>query len=185
MALNSALKSPKLGAYYTAIPSLLAGVCATFGASNRNYLNIAMSAGSIAWIIGLIGSFSDGVASTILDSLQTCVNKKFVSYGNADSDMQTHAINCIILYNISSDIACTNPSGRCVYFDGTSDGNYILGAYTQLARVAKSFDYLLEVTIFFLTCVLYNILGVCCCNRGTVIYVSSENQLPSAQVCYI
>ena len=141
-----------------------------------------MSAGSLGWVIGIIGCFSDMIASSILNSLQTCVNKYNEFFGSHNSLDIDYAINCKWSSNVSSDLACTYSSGFCIYFEGTTDGNYILGSYSQLANAAKSLDFLLEISILFLTCLLYHLLGACCCNRRSIIYVAYDNQIPTAQV---
>lgn len=58
------------------------------------------------------------------------------------------------------DLSCTSRHNKnCYYFQGTSDGDFLLHGYTHLMEAGLVFDILLTTSVFFLF--LYQVWTLC------------------------
>jgi hypothetical protein len=162
IAIYTALESPKIGAFWLSIPSIIASVIAFFVTAPGPTIAVSVFA-TFAVVMGVVGSVVDGIASSVLMALTACINKSLDVTGSYSSDVALYLTLSAINNNIDDNtVICTQKSMTAgLIYRGTSNGDYILGAYNQLVYVGMIFDVITLGMSFALMCIAYHIS--CCC----------------------
>ena len=128
----------------------------------------------------------DFICSALITTLY-CLNSCFsrtACYGDCSVTSQEflYATTSCSSYVTSHDLVCTSQSqNSCFFYEGTTDGDFILTTYRQSVAAAISFDAILTVFIFAL--LIISSIVICCpsCMGETEEIVVAEATMPHAK----
>jgi hypothetical protein len=146
----SQLIEPQAGSWWIGIAAFFPSLFSTF--FNDNYRKAGLSTVFLfcALMIGLICTIGDGLYySHVLRGIQACSNQDGHFYG--DSDYFAAAEICQSELSPSRDLACIHRNNeRCYYFEGITNGDYLLSTYTSIMEAGFVFDIVLTTSLFLL-----------------------------------
>lgn len=155
----SQLVRPWVGSWWIALFTVCS-VVSTWVISSRTMAIVSMLFALVAFMAALICTVGDGLYySHVLRSLRSCINTSGEIFGSNRAEYVYGVNTCAMKYT-GGDLSCTSRHNKnCYYFQGTSDGDFLLHGYTHLMEAGLVFDILLTTSVFFLF--LYQVWTLC------------------------
>jgi hypothetical protein len=156
--------SPKVGAWWAAIIILVSGVLGLISTS-RGVVIATCVVSIIAVIVGVIGCAVDGIANTVVTSLEACVSYPEGTVSGDSSYTNTVENSC----SFYTDQCCCVTNDNAVFFYrggivNNDNCQNILGEYTQALHGSIALDLLATFAVFALSIV--TCISVCCPGYG-------------------